>query len=270
MDNLRLVLMIIAVLVFGVIFLWSKRPEKPGRVASGKRPGPQHEPVLSELDDDDFIDPVVENFSFGHDRDTGENTDEIVEQPMMINDPEDDVLPGTQHSFLFSEDDDENPETADIFKNAEEGQDDISNSRAEKVSNDIILLIGLMSQDEQGFSGADALTALRDVGLEHGEMDIFHHYGVGQSADKEPLFSLANMFEPGKFDPLMLEQSLHTKGFVIFMRADGQRDDRVSLELMLNTAERLATLLNAQLLDRSRQPLSEETIDAMRAQLTHV
>ena len=111
--------------------------------------------------------------------------------------------------------------------------------------------------------GIELLDALRRVGLQHGDMQIFHHFGVGQMSVEEPLFSVANMFEPGEFD-LSKIHTISTRGVAMFMRMPTALDGPVAFELMLNTAQRLAEILQAQLCDDDHRALSAETIDEIR------
>ncbi len=111
--------------------------------------------------------------------------------------------------------------------------------------------------------GPALLDALRTVGLQHGEMRIFHHFGIGQMSSDESVFSVANMFEPGEFD-LSKMHTISTRGVAMFMRLPTPLDAPVAFELMLNTAQRLAELLDAQVCDDDHRPLTAETIEEIR------
>ncbi len=269
MDSLRLVLMVIALLVFVGVFFWSSRSEKrTGKPAKWRRATAREAPSLSDLSHDDYDDSDIEAVRMSPLDEPADEPQETQER-MIITESEDELLTGTQGAFPFDElSDDGTSSPMTKADTTDTIASDAATAKA-KPARENILLLGLMSDSEQGFSGSTALSAFREVGLEHGDMNIFHHFGIGHPPAKKPLFSLANMFEPGDFDPRQLEHAVSSSGYVLFMRADGQRDDRVSLELMLNTANRLAVLLDAQVLDRSRQPLSEETIEQMRIQIAN-
>lgn len=114
------------------------------------------------------------------------------------------------------------------------------------------------------FSGTALVAAFAAVDMRFGEMSIFHHYGVGNLVSATPLFSAANMFEPGAFDPATLDE-FQTAGIALFMQLPGHRAASLVFELMLNTAQRLAQALRGEVLDDTRQPLSSQSIDLLRA-----
>ena len=103
--------------------------------------------------------------------------------------------------------------------------------------------------------------------MEIGPLNIFHHYGVGEMKMDEPLFSLANMLEPGVFDVENMEK-FATPGLAMFMTLPGIIDGQVVFELMLNTAFRLAALLKADVCDEKRILLDEEKIEIIRTSIT--
>jgi cell division protein ZipA len=117
------------------------------------------------------------------------------------------------------------------------------------------------------FSGADVFAALERLGLRYGEMRIFHHDGLTDQATPlargKPVFSVANLTEPGTFDPAQSDD-FKTNGLVFFMRLPGPLDGRVALEFMLNHAYRLADLLKGNLEDEHRQTLNAESIAYLR------
>jgi len=114
------------------------------------------------------------------------------------------------------------------------------------------------------FSGTALASAFAAVDMHFGEMSIFHHYGVGNLVSATPLFSAANMFEPGAFDPAAMDE-FQTGGIALFMRLPGHRAASLVFELMLNTAQRLAQALRGEVLDDTRQPLNSQSIDLLRA-----
>ncbi|RME32939.1 MAG: cell division protein ZipA [Gammaproteobacteria bacterium] len=123
---------------------------------------------------------------------------------------------------------------------------------------------------KEGVLEGDSLApALAEVGMVHGPMSIFHHYGVGELKSGQPLFSLANMVEPGTFDPAGMA-GLRTPGVALFMRLPAPRDPRLVFELMLNTAERLAGRLDGRLLDERREPLTARVLEEIRQRLEGV
>ena len=74
-----------------------------------------------------------------------------------------------------------------------------------------------------------------------------------------PLFSMADMYEPGSFDPDNME-SRTTRGLSLFMCLPTPVEDTRAFELMLNTAERLAGILGGQVMGPDRKALNKEHI----------
>ena len=113
------------------------------------------------------------------------------------------------------------------------------------------------------FDGESLVKAFANVGLKFGEMNIYHHYGAGNLRVTKPLFSLANMFEPGQFDPNEMT-SFNTEGLAMFIQFPGALSGPVAFELFLSVAQRLMEELKADLLSEPRKPLDALSIERMR------
>lgn len=113
------------------------------------------------------------------------------------------------------------------------------------------------------FAGPVLVRNANAVGLRHGEHQIFHHFGTGDLRTERALFSLANMFEPGYFDLGRIE-AFQTAGLVMFMNLPTGLDGAVAFELFLNTAQRLAEGLQADLFHDPKALLDSGSIDRMR------
>jgi cell division protein ZipA len=113
------------------------------------------------------------------------------------------------------------------------------------------------------FAGTAILRAMNSVGLRFGDMDIFHHFGAGDLRTESPLFSVANIMEPGNFDLEDIER-FSTPGLAMFLRLPGPLDGAVAFELFLNTAQRLSEALSGDLYGAPKKLLDGAMIDAMR------
>ncbi len=127
----------------------------------------------------------------------------------------------------------------------------------------IILTLYLRPRHGPAFVGPSIVRNANVVGLRHGNLQIFHHFGAGDLRTDEPLFSLANMFEPGNFDLQRIE-AFQTAGLVMFLNLPAALDGPVSFELFLNTAQRLAEGLHGELLTDPQTPLDSTAIEQMR------
>ncbi len=128
-----------------------------------------------------------------------------------------------------------------------------------------IIALYVRPPDKHEFAGTAIVQAMNAVGLRYGDMKIFHHYGAGELRTEQPLFSVANMVEPGYFD-LDRVDSLATPGLAMFLQLPGPLDGAVAFELFLNTAQRLAETLSADLYSAPQALLDGVTIDKMRRQ----
>ena len=115
------------------------------------------------------------------------------------------------------------------------------------------------------FTGPPLMDALERVGLQHGMHDIFHHM-IDAHSGPTPLFSVANMLEPGTFDLRTVDQ-LETPGVVLFLQLPGPFDGLTAFEKMLETARRLEDQLGGQLLDRQRCDLTGQAVEHLREEL---
>ncbi len=110
------------------------------------------------------------------------------------------------------------------------------------------------------FALSAVFSAAESAGLVFGDRQIFHMPGVNSSA--APLFSMASMLEPGTFSRDDTAQP--TRGLTLFMCLPTDTDASIVFDLMLHTAELLATSLGGVVNGMDRQPLSQDRIAALR------
>ncbi len=127
-----------------------------------------------------------------------------------------------------------------------------------------IIQLNVVPHDVE-FYGDDILCVIHEVGLELGEMNIFHHFGDDQEKH-QPIFSMASMVEPGTF-PMDNLDGFSTPGLTLFTRLPGPKDGLTIFSDMLYTAEQLANLLDGELRDESHNALSKQTIGHIREEI---
>jgi cell division protein ZipA len=130
----------------------------------------------------------------------------------------------------------------------------------------LIIALYVVAQRGRELNGADIFSVLEEIGLKYGEMNIFHHYGVGELKAKQAVFSVANIIEPGTFDLREIDD-FTTPGLALFLRLPGPFGGRVAFELMLNSAQRMAEELRGVLQDERHQFLTQRTIGALRERI---
>ena len=128
-----------------------------------------------------------------------------------------------------------------------------------------IVTLFVTARPGESLAGSDIIVAAEKAGLEFGDMGIFHRLVIGKVVDG-PVFSMANMVKPGNFDMAHLD-SVHTPGVTLFMTLPGPLPALDAWEMLLPTAQRLAELLDAQVLDEGRNALGRQRIAHLRDEL---
>lgn len=124
-----------------------------------------------------------------------------------------------------------------------------------------VIQVSIAAPDQQTFQGFTLLKAFHDLGLKHGDMDIFHYY-LGDKIQ----FSVASLVKPGTF-PLQDMEHFQTPGITLFMQPPLVSDPEQILDRMINVSHALAQRLGGKELDDCRQPLTAAKISAWRRQL---
>ncbi len=128
-----------------------------------------------------------------------------------------------------------------------------------------IVSLHVAARDEDRIHGADLVVAAEKVGLTFGAMNIFHR-SIDGKPGQPPIFSVANMVKPGTFDLRDLEK-VETPGISFFMALPGPLSGLDAWDAMLPAAQRMAELLNANLLDDQRNALGRQRIAHLRDEL---
>lgn len=229
------VLVLIAIAVFG-------RPRKPdqGRRVEGSKPertGTRREPRLGEGEGDD------EDIRIGDLDDFGEGEDAIQEELELI------------ERTLAN---DAAPARAATPPESTLGQ------RGGTQPQRIVTLF-VAARDDALIDGAAIVIAAEKAGLTYGHMGIFHRLVDGRP-EAEPVFSVANLVKPGHFD-LRNVHDIETPGLTFFMTLPGPVSALDAWETMLPTAQRMAELLDAVVLDEHRNALGRQRIAHIRDEL---
>lgn len=128
-----------------------------------------------------------------------------------------------------------------------------------------IVTLFVTAREGSYFHGPDLIVAAEKAGLEFGDMGIYHRLVDGKR-EHGPLFSVANMLKPGNFDLARLD-ALKTPGVSFFMTLPAPLPALDAWDAMLPTAQRMAELLDGQVLDEERNALGRQRIAHIRDQL---
>ena len=129
---------------------------------------------------------------------------------------------------------------------------------------ELIISHTILSKGEY-FTGRQLFDALESAGLFYGEMDIYHYPG-DDSAETFALFSVANVVEPGTFNPHEAE-ALTTPGISMFMRLPTRIASYDAYEKFIHVAQNIAADLGGELCDETRSQLTQQAITYKKEQI---
>jgi cell division protein ZipA len=125
-----------------------------------------------------------------------------------------------------------------------------------------IVAIRLNAAPPSRFDGAKLLEALKSEDLEFGRYEIFHRL----HDDGRPVFSVANLREPGTFDPGTMA-SANFPGIALFAVLPGPVPAAEAFDQLIFTARALAQQIDGNLADEKGGPLTVHRITRLREEL---
>jgi cell division protein ZipA len=140
------------------------------------------------------------------------------------------------------------------------------NGRAPDAAARKIVALRIARRGGERIPGTLLLDVLHREGLQFGDYRIFHRYAEPAGGSRIPLFSVANMAEPGELDPDRIED-LDVAGIAMFMVLPGPKAGASALVEMLGAARRVASGLSAELLDEHGSTMTRQTADHMRDEI---
>ncbi|QOR37603.1 cell division protein ZipA [Billgrantia diversa] len=140
--------------------------------------------------------------------------------------------------------------------NAERARDTLSQA-------DEIIVISVLSRDEEGFSGEALLNLMLACGLRYSsDMGIFHRFET-EDPDSELQFSMLNVVKPGTF-PIEAMDEFRTPGITLLMPLPGALDTAAAFEAMVETAMVIVRNLGGELKDENRSVMTAQTVEFAR------
>ena len=127
-----------------------------------------------------------------------------------------------------------------------------------------VISLRIVGKSGSDFSAEDVVLTLRGVGLQHGRFGIFHR--MPDEDSDEPVFSVANLTEPGTFDLSDLKER-RLAGLSFFMLRPGPGRGVDAFDKMVETARAVAITLQGELLDGDGSTLSIQRERFMREDL---
>jgi hypothetical protein len=133
---------------------------------------------------------------------------------------------------------------------------------------DVIASVNVIAKPGEPFAGRQVDLAARQLGMQFGAMNIFHKKST-MSPGCRHLFSLANRYKPGQFDPEQWD-TFSTPGLTFFMNVPCAHRPAVVFESMVEAARQMQALLGGQLADQEDRPLTDKGIAIIRSQIQEI
>ncbi len=126
-----------------------------------------------------------------------------------------------------------------------------------------VVVLYLQARDNRKVIGTELMEVASKSGLEFGEMSLFHRRINGH---KQPLFSMANLENPGTFDKESWP-TLETRGVTLFMGLPGPMGALYAWDAMVATSRRMGELLHLDVLDENRDHFTRQREGEIREEL---
>ncbi|MHB8254160.1 MAG: cell division protein ZipA [Acidiferrobacter sp.] len=133
---------------------------------------------------------------------------------------------------------------------------------------DVIATINVVADSVPAFRGAAIERAAQEARLEFGSRNIFHRKNEKKGPCRH-LYSLANLYKPGSFDPLRMDV-LQTQGLTLFMAVPCVPEPVAAFAAMSESAQFLARRLGGKLFDPDRKLLTGAGLAAITAQIQDI
>ena len=133
---------------------------------------------------------------------------------------------------------------------------------------ELLVVLTILAPEGRDLAGPAIREAFGAYGLVPDEQGMFHHYGNRGPSMRDPVFSVANVLEPGVFDLDAMDE-LATPGLCLFLRRPGPLPAAVAFDLLLDVAARMSRALEAVLCDDQRCRLTVQATQALRERVVH-
>ena len=138
-------------------------------------------------------------------------------------------------------------------------ENDEADTSVQTSSNVDIIVLYILAKSSDLLAGDKINSVALANSLEFGRMNIFHRL----DENRQTLFSMANMNEPGNFDPDSIHD-LKTSGLTMFMQLSNLSNPSDDFDEMLRCAYHISEMLGASLCNQNRQPITQADAEYYR------
>jgi len=258
-DFLRLILFLAGIVVVLIVYFWERHKRVNAQIYAIRNAEQSIDEMREDAESDKWV--VMDEYQNDPDseieeqradeKDTPDASDEMSHELDQLSE-----MVAEESSTLKMDQAEQIP----LFS-GDEFEEPLSTGSAESK----VFVINLVS-NRTGFNGVDVLSVAANVGMELGEMDIFHRYHEAQGHKRIPLFNMASMVEPGTF-PLDNMDEFVTPGLALFLQISGGQDGLALYDEMLMAAEKLAECLDGELQDETHCALTRQAIEFQREEI---
>ena len=126
-----------------------------------------------------------------------------------------------------------------------------------------IIQFAIVAQNDDGFTGVELAMAFGNADLEYGDLKVYEKINKNGGVD----YGVACIVEPGTFPYGEEMASFNCPGIVFFLQHQELEDAQIVFDDFVDTVKAVAKELDGEIWDHQRQPLTEETIQAIRRSL---
>lgn len=135
----------------------------------------------------------------------------------------------------------------------------------------LVLVLHILAGNGRQFAGEQLQKAMKEVGMQFGEMNLFHYYADPEKTSdvqhKQRIFSAANTTGSGAFHKEKLA-TMHTPGITLLLQLPTPIDQALAFETWYQTAKSLADKLGGTLFDVGKNRLTKQALNHMQDQVS--
>ena len=239
--ELRIILIVIAVIVIAAIYIWYRTHTKD-RIS-----------IANEFDDDVDLTKELDNF--------------VATQTLKENES----LPDDLRSEFQGVSKELRDETITKRVQHTEGERASVKNTSQQAglldpnTKEMVVVLHVVAREGEKFSGPMIEQMMSELDLEYGDMGVYH-LNIERFDKKLSIYCVANMLKPGTFDIDNMGR-FSTPGLTFILQLPGPEDSLKSFNIMIEHAQRIATYLNGDLLDRDQTILTNQAISHYKEQV---